>query len=44
MKRLKSSIEKEKLKSKNGKNQADKGCKCGLCGGNGYYHSTCPKN
>ena len=44
MKRLKSSIEKEKLKSKNGENQADKGCKCSLCGENGHYRSTCPKN
>ena len=44
MKRLKSSIVKEKLKSKNGENQVDKDHKCGLCGGNSHYRSTYPKN
>ena len=46
MKRLKSSVEKSSSKSKNGGEQAisDRGRKCGLCGENGHYRSTCPKN
>ena len=44
MKRLKSSIEKEKLKGKNGEDQADKSHKCGLCGRNGHYRNICPKH
>ena len=46
MKRLKSSTEKSSSKGKNGGEQAipDRGRKCGLCGENGHYRSTCPKN
>jgi hypothetical protein len=46
MKRLKSSVEKSGSKGKNGGEQAvsDKGRKCGLCGENGHYRSTCPRN
>ena len=44
MKRLKSSVEKSNSKSKNGGEQVDKGRKCGSCGENGHYRSTCPKN
>ncbi|CAG8703673.1 2273_t:CDS:2 [Rhizophagus irregularis] len=38
-KRFKSSTE---LKSKSKSEATDGGRKCGLCGGNGHYHSTCP--
>ncbi|UZO19543.1 uncharacterized protein OCT59_010828 [Rhizophagus irregularis] len=38
-KRFKSSTE---LKSKSKSEATDGGRKCGLCGGNGRYHSTCP--
>ena len=46
MKRLKSSTEKSNSKGKNDGEQAifDRGRKCGLCGENGHYRSTCSKN
>ena len=45
MKRLKSSVENSSSKDKNGGEQtiSDRGRKCGLCGKNGHYRSTCPK-
>ena len=46
IRRLKSSIKKSSLKSKNRDEQtiSNRGHKCGLCGKNGHYRSTCPKN
>ena len=46
MKRFKSSTEKSSSKGKNGGERvtSDRARKCGSCGKNGYYRSTCPKN
>ena len=46
MKWFKPSTEKSSLKGKNGGERvtSDRGRKCGSCGENGHYHSTCPKN
>ena len=40
VKRLKSSTESGNSKSK-GEQATDRSRKCGLCGGNGHYRSTC---
>ena len=44
MKQLKSSNKKSSSKGKNGGEQADRGCKCGLCEENSHYCNTCSKN
>ena len=44
MKRLKSSTEKSSSKGSEQQTISDRGRKCGSCGENGHYRSTCPKN